>query len=60
MLPLTSHLSPIASHQQNPTKNDCNTPPNKLTNIAAGITHDFTIPKYTRITTIAIIIDITN
>ena len=60
MLPLASRLSPLTPHQQKPTTNDCNTPPNKLTNIAAGITHEFTLPKYTRITTIATIIDITN
>jgi hypothetical protein len=36
------------------------TPPNKLANIAAGITHDFSLPKYTRITTTTITIDIIN
>ena len=39
-----------AISQQNPITKDCKTPPNKLTNIAAGIVHVFTLPKYDKIT----------
>ena len=46
--------------QQNPITKDCKTPPNKLTNIAAGIVHVFTLPKYDKITNIAIINAIIN
>ena len=57
---LLKYWNQLNFNQKKLTKNDCSTPPNKLTNIAAGITHDFTLPKYTRITNITIIIDINN